>query len=684
VVFSRKASQGILAAWLIVVAAAGATASLRFRIDNSVSVWFGAADPGLATWRRAVEDFGGREWLLVVLDQGGASRPDADRHRDSLSTAIARLPNAGMVISAANAPDTSALVRTLLRPDPAAGRQALLVQVTNDLDRQDNYREVLLDDLRALTTAFPSVRDVHIAGTAAINGELNRAARHDMMRFFPAVMLLMTLVGALVFRNVRDTVALLATALATVTLAAGALAAAGHPLNMVTIMLPTILIAVSVADGVHVIHGFHHHRSIGEALSAVWKPSFGTTATTVAGFLGFAGSDVLPIRQLALYGAFGVTMAYVLAFTLTPALLILLWGERAPVRPVRRPTMFAGFLAILHRAPRTVVATAAGAAVLLGGLAFLRADTDYAAFFRDGTRVPADYAAMRQAGFPVNALNLVVNLPDGPGSLASGDGTAISGWAKAVGELPSVRTVLSPFTLAALGGDPSLLVDAGMVSRDGRQLQLVVMTDGTSSRELLGLTTEIDSLARQLLPATITAVPTGTPFLWARMDEGVIRTQRESLLFGCVVCFALLLWLFRSFGLAALALAVSLYPGALVLGLMGLLEIPLNLATVLIAGIAIGITVDDTIHYLHAWQLARRAGESRGDAARTASSLLTGRIVATSAILIGAFLVMGLSGFLPTAQFGLLSSLTILLALAADLALVPVLLAWGSPTARAV
>jgi predicted RND superfamily exporter protein len=120
-----------------------------------------------------------------------------------------------------------------------------------------------------------------------------------------------------------------------------------------------------------------------------------------------------------------------------------------------------------------------------------------------------------------------------------------------------------------------------------------------------------------------------------------------------------------------------MYPVALVLGLMGWLQIPVNLATVLIAGIAVGIAVDDTIHLVHAWQQRRLAGRDRRTAADEAIHDVAGRMVATSVLLVGAFVVMGLSGFLPTAQFGLLSALVIVLALAVDLALTPLLLGWG-------
>jgi predicted RND superfamily exporter protein len=676
-VFSRRWSQAIVGAWLAIILAGGTIAAVHFRIDNSVAVWFGTSDPALVSYRQAGDEFGDHEWLMVALDQAGAPSAAADRDRDVLSVAITQLPHTGMVVTAADVPDSSALVRTLLRPRHAGTHQALLVQVANDLDRQDGYREELLDQIRARAAPLPTVRAVHIAGTAAINGELNRSARHDMLRFFPAVVLMLGLVGLLVFRNMRDTTALLATAFGTVLIAAGALAAAGHSLNMVTVMLPTILIALSVADAVHLIHAYHHHDTVRDAIHAVWKPSLGTTLTTMGGFLAFATSDVLPIRQLALFGALGVAVALVLTFTLTPALLTLLWsGTTATPRTQPRATRL-GILIAVHRRPRSVVAAFGALALLFGGIPALIADTDYAAFFRSGTTVPEDYAAMRAHGFPVNGVTVVVTLPTVTAARPATDGAAMMAFATAVGSLPGVPAVLSPFTLSGLGGDAAALKRAGLVSADEDKIQLIAMIDGTSSQELFAATRSIDSLARQILPATMSVVPTGTPYLWARMDDGVIETQRQSLLIVSLVCLAVLTWHFGSIGTALFTVTVSLFPVALILGLMGVLRIPLNLATVLIAGIAVGIAVDDTIHYVHVWQRARRAGADAAEAVRTATAQVSGRLVATSVILTGAFLGLGLSDFLPTAQFGLLASLTIVLALATDLFLVPVLLGWN-------
>jgi predicted RND superfamily exporter protein len=114
-----------------------------------------------------------------------------------------------------------------------------------------------------------------------------------------------------------------------------------------------------------------------------------------------------------------------------------------------------------------------------------------------------------------------------------------------------------------------------------------------------------------------------------------------------------------------------------VLGVMGLLGIPVNMATVLIAGVAVGLAVDDTIHFINAYRSSLGSGNDKFAASREALVGVGLRMTMTSAILIGSFTWMGLSNFMPTAQFGLLSSLTIIIALVADVALLPVLLTQG-------
>jgi predicted RND superfamily exporter protein len=135
--------------------------------------------------------------------------------------------------------------------------------------------------------------------------------------------------------------------------------------------------------------------------------------------------------------------------------------------------------------------------------------------------------------------------------------------------------------------------------------------------------------------------------------------------------FLLLGALFRDLRAALAGWFASALPVAIILGLMGWLGVPVTLATVLIAGIALGLAVDDTVHLVFAVRRGVRAGAAPAEAVRKALVRVGERMIVTSLILAGSFAVMGLSDFVPTANFGLFTALTILLALAADLTLLP-------------
>ena len=681
--------RAILGLWLTVTVVAACICFLGFRIDNSVGVWFAKDDPALTDYKRFLRDFGNREWALVALRRSASNREALIADREALVSRLEQLEHVHWVLSSSNFPQESDLVQKFLNPDPQSPHEALLLQITNDIERQDGYREALVSEIRKASEGLPTIEQVHVAGTAVINGELNRASRRDMFLFFPVVTVFVALIGGLIFRNVRDTTVLLCVSLGTVVVTQGLLMGVGYPLNMITIMLPTVLIALSVADTIHLIHAFHAaHSSVGDSLSAAARavkaiawPCAGTTLTTIAGFLAFSGSSVLPVFQLAIFASFGIALAWVLTMTGGPVLLAVLWQttrRKQPPAVVLGERLLGVWWRLVGHHPRWIVSAFAMGGVALLGLASLRADTDYVKFFRSDSRVPQDYQALQQAGYPQNPLNLVFQLPPDELPLSAKYWIPLESFAEQLETLPGVHSVLSPFVMS---GTPDAMGDhmenlGGMLSRQSDQVQLIVMMDYPSSQKLFKLLPRIHTLAGQVLPPEMRLIPTGTSHLWARMDDGVIQTQKQSLAIVCMVCFGILLFLFRSVGLAGLGLALSLYPVAMVLGLMGLWNIPVNMATVLIAGIAVGLAVDDTVHFIHAYQESRQRGADRRKASEQALVGVGLRMVMTSTILVGAFASMGLSDFMPTSQFGLLSSLTIVLALAADLTLLPVILAW--------
>ena len=158
------------------------------------------------------------------------------------------------------------------------------------------------------------------------------------------------------------------------------------------------------------------------------------------------------------------------------------------------------------------------------------------------------------------------------------------------------------------------------------------------------------------------------------MEGGLVKSQIKSFAFAFVMIFAAMLALLRAPALAVLSMVPNMLPVIAALGVMGWTGIRLDSFTVMIASIAIGIAVDDTIHYVHRFREEHAlSGDPRIAMDRTIHS--TGRaIVATSVILVGGFLVTVFSSFKPPIYFGALASLTVVVALLADLMLLPALI----------
>jgi len=180
-----------------------------------------------------------------------------------------------------------------------------------------------------------------------------------------------------------------------------------------------------------------------------------------------------------------------------------------------------------------------------------------------------------------------------------------------------------------------------------------------------------------LAPAQVSL--TGMMVLYNNMLLSLYRSQILTL--GAVFFAVMLMFLvlFRSVRIAVLATASNAVAAVYVLGLMGWLGIPLDLMTITIAAITVGIGVDDTIHYVHRFREEfARDGDYRAAIARSHGSIGRAMYYTTVTIALG-FSILALSNFVPTVYFGLLTGFAMFAALAADLTLMPVLLKWSRP-----
>jgi uncharacterized protein len=425
----------LLAAGALVVQLTGP----RTVIDNSVGVWFLRDDPNLAEYESNNAAFGNREWSILLLETESVADPAFLRDLAQLTADLEAVPHVRRVLSLASlrgltlVPGRAPTFAPLLDPasaDPAAALRvgltrlpsmerlllpqgwgthtALLVQSDNFLHDLHPYRLELVDAVHRLVSARPSVRSHALAGTTVINAELNRSARRDALRFYVLVTGMVLLFGWLALRDRRDLSIVLVVLAVAVLVPMGGIALFGIPFNMVTILLPLVLVSLSVCDVIHVVNAFHGERrersaqdAARAAISSLWTPCLWTSIVTVAGMLSLALSSVAPIRQMGLATSAGLALAWACTMTMVPALLVLFW-QRQP-RAANSgwvPGKYGARLLPLLAGPwRWAWLVLAGLLILpISGLNLLRIDTDYTRFFSPGTPVSRAYRQLEAAG----------------------------------------------------------------------------------------------------------------------------------------------------------------------------------------------------------------------------------------------------------------------------------------------
>lgn len=490
----------------------------------------------------------------------------------------------------------------------------------------------------------------------------------------------------------------------------GAIALAGQPYTMATAILPSLLSAYTMATLLHFYAavqrgyaaGLARASAIDRALAETRRPGLFNVLTTGAGLLSLLLVPIPPVRVFGVVGALGTALVFVTVYYLVPPLLLRWDGAPWPGRDsgMGRLGRLASRLALLSlRHPVGVIAVAA--VLCVAAVPFVQkvqVESDITAFFGPNDPVTRDTRLVESKLAGVTSLE--ISLSGGPDALQNVRTLqAVRDLQRWLEQLPEVDRTVSMADVVeemhwamngekpefrALPGNDRLLRQYLLVY-DGRDLYELVDRDFRHARILLNLNVHgtqgigrvigqiRDRVAVQPLPG-LTVDVGGQGRLFADQAELLVSGQVNSFAGAFAQIFLLMWLLWRSFAAAAICLVPNLAPLLFVFVLMGATGISLDLATVMIASLVLGITIDDTIHLYHSYQHRRRAGASPVFAiARSFES--SGRaVLATSLLLISQFLLLATSSFVPTSNFGLMTAVGLAAGQLFELLLLPALL----------
>lgn len=604
--------------------------------------------------------------------------------------------------------------------------RAALFDITLRPDLDEGGREATLRAIRSALARPAGEGAVHLAGAPYGRAEMFGAIRRDARTLYPVSFCFLVAAMALVFRSLAMTLLPLAVVGTGVVWTVGIMELAGGELDFLSILVPTIMVTIGTSDCIHFL-GFYCEAlrdgqgrgpSLARTLRAMLLPCLLTTVTTMAGFASLRASPLGPVQHFGLYAAVGIACVFVLSFTMLP--IGLSWwgdGRRTGPREPRSMTLERLLLRlhafVARRRGRLLVLASllAGAGAL--GVTGLHVETDLARFFGERARCVRDTAFMEAAAGGLVPIYVVVDtgVEDGvkePALLARIDALVaflrrqegvdrvlwlgdLLGYAdaqlrgEADGPSPGPatrRAVAETLLLLSLGDEADLL---GRLVDDDRSSTVVCIRYLPHDFQRLGtfrdrVSSWIDEHFRDR--PRVEAHVTGTAVLCANTLPPILEGLERGLFLALGLIFVLMVLVFRSWMLGLISMVPNLLPICLTLGAMGLLGIPLNIGTAPVASVALGLAVDDTIHYLVRFrrELAR---DGDPDKAVERAIVTTGRpILITSLVLAAGFSVLVLSGFQPTRNLGVLIGLTMISALVADLIVLPALLLWARPVAR--
>lgn len=638
---------------------------------------------------------------------------------------------------------------------------AVKARTAKNLERDSE----LVASVRAIAARYTDHASIFVGGVPMIAADMVSFVASDLVMFGSAILGIMLIVLAVIFRHVRWVVIPLATCSATVVVMLGLLAALDWRMTVISSNFVAVLLIITLAISIHLIVRYRElhaddpegelHTRVRDAMRLMAVPCFYTGITTIVAFMSLVVSGIQPVIDFGWMMTVGIAVALLLSFVIVPCLM-LVWPRGRPHRHSGRDPALTGYFATLtDRYGRFIlVVTLALVALTAWGISRLQVENRFIDYFHESTEIyqgmelldsqlggtiPLDILVTPPAqDEPLPGLEELDNAADAPpvaeddpfledfGGGSAGEGQewddefddgfdafasdgddfqpsywfSLAGMRKIdelhnyVDSLPQTGKVLSLSTVFAvvknvmgedIGGVELALVQKSLPED---MQEMMVEPYFSQEREQARLTVRVmetskdlrrDEFLQDLKAHIINELDyapdqvqfTGMLVLYNNVLQSLFRSQILTLgaVFGAILLMFLML--FRSLPLALIALAPNLLAAGLVLGVMGLIGIPLDIMTITIAAIVVGIGVDDCIHYVHRYlREFPRDRNYRATMYRCHNSIGRAMYYTTLTVVIG-FCTLTLSNFNPSIYFGLLTVLAMVAAVLGALLLMP-------------
>ncbi len=618
--------------------------------------------------------------------------------------------------------------------DAETGELELLdMRHPEERQRYLDSRTQLISEIRHLRTEYSEFGLLHLGGVPMIAADMIQFVKNDLIVFGGTVIVLIMIILYLFFGSARWVLLPIAAAGVTIVLTMGVLGFLEKPATVISSNFVSLLAITTISLTIHLIVRYRELLQVSEELdsedlvevtmTSKFAPCLYTALTTIAAFGSLTVSDIVPVEDFGWMMCLGIAIAFVVTFSFFPAALLLM-GRAAPLVDFGKELGVTRVLSHLARWQSTAIVTIAlvwSAAAILG-ISRVSLDNRFVDYFQDDTDISQGMTYIDQHLGGTVPFDVVLKFepfedlqdPFDEEDDLFGDTEAdtfperywftrdkldrvqaVHRFLEAREEVGKVVSLASLDELAAQlnGGQPlnnvQLAAVLGALPVDLRD-ELIRPYGSPATGEVRLSARVIESGPHFDRDALVTDILTfsedelhlgedqvvvsGMLVLFNSMLQQLFSSQVDTLAYVLLAAFAMFVILLRSVLYAVLGLIPNILAAATVIAFMGYAGIPLDMMTITIAAISIGIGVDNAIHYLHRFRIEHEKwGDVRVAIAWSHASI--GRaLYFTGFTIITGFSVLCFSNFVPTIMFGLLIAVAMVLALLANLTLLPSLL----------
>ena len=588
---------------------------------------------------------------------------------------------------------------------------ALLIPLATDDPRiliDDELLEILIKNIRMTMDAYRDNASLYLGGVPMIRNDVIDFIKSDLVVFSLAVILTMSIMLTILFRKIRWVLIPITISIIGALFMTGLISSIGWKVTVISANFFSLLLVMTLSVIIHLVVRYreissqhleqNNSETIRQTLNQMVRPCLYTVITTIAAFASLTASQVQPVIDFGLMMSIGVTVAFILSF-IGFAIVMMLLKKPKPLREYKKNLILQKLALLSDKKGQSILlGFLIIALVSIFGLSKLSVENSFINYFKKNTEIYQGLNFIDKELGGTIPLEIVFN------------DFASAYWADAglreefhevhnyLDKIPSVGKVLSIDTFMQVlkesndGKAPNgFLLILGKnnmpdfaksqvlrphISDETDQIRIVArVKETTSDLKRNELILDIKkSLVEDFYFDEDDFYFTGTFSLYNNLLQSLFSSQIQTIFTVFTIIFVLFLIVFRSISIALIAVIPNILPSLIILGVMGFAGIPLDIMTITIAAIAIGIGIDNAIHYISRFKAELLLdGDFIMSMYRAHNSIGVSMFYTATTVAIG-FLVLILSNFIPSIYFGIFMAIAMLSAVIVNLTLLPKLL----------